>query len=82
VTLSQRLPAREDPSRQDLSAAERELLARYVRAWEAEDVGALVAVLREDALLTMPPVPDWYRGVRASGASWLRSGRGWGRFAC
>ena len=62
ATLSQRLPARDRPSRQGLSATERELLARYVQAWEAEDVGALVALLKEDALLTMPPVPEWYRG--------------------
>jgi RNA polymerase sigma-70 factor (ECF subfamily) len=41
---------------------ERELLARYVRAWEAGDLAALVALLRDDALLTMPPVPEWYRG--------------------
>jgi RNA polymerase sigma-70 factor (ECF subfamily) len=37
ATLSQRLPARDDASRQGLSAAERELLARYVRACELCD---------------------------------------------
>jgi len=38
------------------------LLARYVAAWEAADSNALVALLREDAVLTMPPLPAWYRG--------------------
>jgi RNA polymerase sigma-70 factor (ECF subfamily) len=37
--------------------ADRELLSRYVDAWERQDFGALVALLREDAVLTMPPHP-------------------------
>ena len=37
--------------------APRTLLDRYVRAWEAADVAGLVALLREDAVLTMPPKP-------------------------
>jgi RNA polymerase sigma-70 factor, ECF subfamily len=35
----------------------RDLLERFVRAWEAADVAGLVALLREDAVLTMPPKP-------------------------
>jgi RNA polymerase sigma-70 factor, ECF subfamily len=35
----------------------RNLLERYVRAWEAADVAGLVALLRDDAVLTMPPKP-------------------------
>jgi len=38
------------------------LLARYVEAWESGDAAQLVSVLREDALMTMPPVPTWFRG--------------------
>ena len=33
------------------------LLRRYVRAWEGGDVDALLATLRDDATLEMPPIP-------------------------
>jgi RNA polymerase sigma-70 factor, ECF subfamily len=48
-------------------AVERELVGRFVRAWEAVDIDGLVAILREDALLTMPPTPVGYRGRAAIG---------------
>jgi RNA polymerase sigma-70 factor (TIGR02960 family) len=35
----------------------RTLLERYVRAWETADVASLVALLRDDAVLSMPPQP-------------------------
>lgn len=43
---------------QQLSA----LLAQYVAAWETADSAALIAVLREDVALTMPPLPVWFSG--------------------
>ncbi len=47
------------------SAAERSILDRYLAAWHACDIAALVTLLREDALLTMPPFPMAYRGREA-----------------
>jgi RNA polymerase sigma-70 factor (ECF subfamily) len=44
---------------------ERRLLERYVQTWEARDLTAFVTLLREDAVLTMPPVREWYQGRRA-----------------
>ena len=40
----------------------RRTVERYVRAFEAADVDGLVALLSEDAVLEMPPVPLWLRG--------------------
>ena len=53
-------PASDDPAL--LDAAARERLDRYVRAWHAADVDALLALLREDASFSMPPIPSWYQG--------------------
>jgi len=41
------------------------LLSRYVQAWEAADSASLISLLRDDAALTMPPFPAWYRGRAA-----------------
>jgi len=45
----------------------RAVIDRYVRAFEAADVPALVRLLASDAVMEMPPVPLWYRGSRDYG---------------
>jgi RNA polymerase sigma-70 factor (ECF subfamily) len=38
------------------------LLDRYITLWEQADIPGLVALLREDAWFTMPPLPVWFQG--------------------
>jgi RNA polymerase sigma-70 factor, ECF subfamily len=40
----------------------RELVARFVDAWNRADVAAIVAMVSEDASISMPPLPTWFRG--------------------
>lgn len=47
----------------------RELVDRYVDAWERCDVNAFAAMLAEDATFSMPPLATWYR-TREGIASW------------
>ena len=42
-----------------------ELLAKYVDAFQRYDVQALIGLLREDALQTMPPFEMWIQGASA-----------------
>ena len=46
----------------ELSEADRELLARYVQAFEQYDMSALTALIQEDATQSMPPFDLWLRG--------------------
>ena len=40
----------------------RQLVERYIEAWERHDVEALVALLANDATQAMPPYPSWWSG--------------------
>jgi RNA polymerase sigma-70 factor (ECF subfamily) len=60
------------------AAVERETAQRFAEAYVAADLDAVVALLTDDAWLSMPPAPHQYRG-RAAVAAFLRAafaGRG------
>ncbi len=58
-----------------LDQADSALLARYVDAFEHYDIDALVALLSEDARLSMPPYDLWLRGAEQLRAWYLGVGR-------
>ncbi len=45
----------------------RAALDRYVRAWESADVASLTAMLKQDAVMSMPPSPAWFEGREVIG---------------
>ncbi len=49
----------------ELSAAQMEMVNRYVTAFEQYDIDALTKVLREDATVSMPPYALWFQGPGA-----------------
>ena len=55
-------------------AAQKELLAKYVKAFEAYDMKALTALLKDDAAFSMPPFPLWVVGPEQIQAFMLGTG--------
>jgi RNA polymerase sigma-70 factor (ECF subfamily) len=63
ATLERRVPDRTPPP----DDVQHSLVQRYIEAWETVDIAGLVALLREDAVMTMPPDPAVFQGGRAIG---------------
>ena len=59
-----------------LGESEWGLVARYVDAFQRFDVDALVAMLREDAIVSMPPMPGWLQGAAEAERWWRGEGSG------
>jgi RNA polymerase sigma-70 factor (ECF subfamily) len=57
-------------------ADQQALIARYVDAFERYDVSELVTLLRDDAIMSMPPFPLWLRGPEEIGRFFLGQGIG------
>lgn len=67
-------PSAEAPGQ--LDAPDRELLARYVEAFERYDMDALTSLIHEDATQSMPPYCLWLRGRDDILTWWLGPGIG------
>jgi RNA polymerase sigma-70 factor (ECF subfamily) len=69
ATLAQRSPAAtRERAPVPCSTAERRVVERFAEAFLGADVDGLVALLTDDAWLTMPPAPHEYQGADAIGA--------------
>ena len=64
-TLAKRYSARGSSVGSEPDSAQKELLGRYLKAWEGLDLNNFVTLLKEDATYTMPPLPQWYSGREA-----------------
>jgi RNA polymerase sigma-70 factor (ECF subfamily) len=64
-TLAKHYFERGSPFRPRPGSAQKELLDRYLKAWEGLDLSNFVTLLKEDATYTMPPLPQWYAGREA-----------------
>jgi RNA polymerase sigma-70 factor (ECF subfamily) len=62
ATLEQCLPANREKAPAPNSPHERELVRRFADAFEADDIDGIVALLIDDAWLTMPPSTLEYQG--------------------
>jgi RNA polymerase sigma-70 factor (ECF subfamily) len=66
ATLRRRDPAAREPAPAPGSPTEEALVAAFVAAYEAPDVDAVVALLTDDVVVAMPPVPFEYEGREAA----------------
>jgi RNA polymerase sigma-70 factor, ECF subfamily len=73
ATLEESKVSATDPA-PELEESERDLLTRYVAAFEAYDMDALTSLIHEDATQSMPPFALWLSGREDIFAWWLGPG--------
>jgi RNA polymerase sigma-70 factor, ECF subfamily len=75
ATIETSKPTAADTS-PSVDGPDRELLARYVEAFERYDIDALTSLIHEDATQSMPPYDLWLRGRENIFGWWLGPGIG------
>ena len=62
ATLAQRFPTNQPGANPTPDDRQRALLERYVHTWESADLEGFIALLKEDAVYSMPAWRQWYLG--------------------
>ncbi len=70
--LERRLPPRRERLSVPRAGADSEFVSRFADAFERDDIDSVVAMLTEDAVVSMPPEPEWHQG-RAAVDEFLRA---------
>ena len=60
--LEKRLPPREDRLSVPRTGDQADLVSRFADALECDDIDTVVALLTDDAVVSMPPAPEWHQG--------------------
>ena len=76
-TVEERLPeqSQQETMRELGEDGVREVVDAYVDAWQSGDVDAVVGMLTEDAVFSMPPMATWFGGPTAATRRWPPSCR-------
>jgi RNA polymerase sigma-70 factor (TIGR02960 family) len=61
-TLEKRLPPRQERLAVPSGGGDADLVRRFANAFESDDIEAVIALLTEDAVVSMPPEPEWHQG--------------------
>ena len=61
-TLDRRLAPRQERLAIPRGGGDADLVARFAEAFERDDIDGMVAMLTADAVISMPPQPEWYQG--------------------
>ncbi len=71
-TLEKRLPPRQERLAVPRDGEDADMVSRFADAFENDDIEGVIALLTEDAVISMPPEPEWHQG-RASIEAFLRA---------
>jgi RNA polymerase sigma-70 factor (TIGR02960 family) len=64
-TLEKRLPPRQERLAVPRGGVDAGLVTRFAEAFERDDIDGVIAMLTEDAVVSMPPEPEWHQGLDA-----------------
>ncbi|MGH2892468.1 MAG: sigma-70 family RNA polymerase sigma factor [Solirubrobacteraceae bacterium] len=61
-TLEKRLPPRQERLAVPRDSGDADMVSRFADAFERDDIDGVVALLTADAVISMPPQPEWHQG--------------------